>query len=131
MELMLNVNRHCLPVLTPSARERAGVYPHLECSLLLYPFFLALDWSSLAAVPVPLDCDCCGRLTPLTHTCTHMQLLLCCSLFRCSRSGDLVEPVLYPQWFLRMGDFCKMAIKDVETGALQIGSQFHESVWKE
>eukprot|EP00117_Sycon_ciliatum_P046973 scpid7682/ scgid33592/ Probable valine--tRNA ligase, mitochondrial; Valyl-tRNA synthetase len=59
------------------------------------------------------------------HAVKHPMLVQ-----RCSRSGDIIEPILYPQWFLRMGDLCKHAVKAVDSGELKITPTSENDVWK-
>ena len=65
------------------------------------------------------------------------------SLAVCSRSGDVIETMIQPQWCFmlqcgvsdRMGRFVKMramadrALKAVETGELKLYPRFHEKHW--
>nr|XP_046273026.1 valine--tRNA ligase, mitochondrial isoform X2 [Scatophagus argus] len=48
----------------------------------------------------------------------------------CSRSGDIVEPLLKKQWFVRCGDMAKKAIQAVEDRQLEIIPQFYTKTWK-
>lgn len=47
----------------------------------------------------------------------------------CSRSGDVVEPRIKTQWFLRIKDLARKAIEAVETGKLQIFPDSHVAAW--
>nr|CAI5847941.1 unnamed protein product [Callosobruchus analis] len=47
----------------------------------------------------------------------------------CSRSKDIVEPMLKPQWYVNCGDMAKDAIKVVETGELKIIPEIHIKIW--
>ena len=47
----------------------------------------------------------------------------------CSRSGDVVEPLLRPQWFVRMGPMAARAVQAVETGRLSIAPAHFKTVW--
>ena len=38
----------------------------------------------------------------------------------CSRSGDIIEPLLRPQWFVSMQQMASRAIEAVEKGQLKI-----------
>ncbi|KAF7643551.1 hypothetical protein LDENG_00237490 [Lucifuga dentata] len=48
----------------------------------------------------------------------------------CSRSGDIVEPLLKKQWFMRCNDMAKRAVQAVEDGHLEIIPQFYTKTWK-
>ncbi|CAL8363597.1 unnamed protein product [Arctogadus glacialis] len=52
------------------------------------------------------------------------------SLPKCSRSGDVIEPLLKKQWFLRCEDMASRAIQAVEDGQLEIIPQLHTKTWK-
>lgn len=48
-------------------------------------------------------------------------------LARCSRSGDILEPLLYPQWYVKTTDLAKISYKLVENGTVEIlPTQFKE-----
>ncbi|CAH1989036.1 unnamed protein product [Acanthoscelides obtectus] len=47
----------------------------------------------------------------------------------CSRSKDIVEPMLKPQWYVNCGEMAKNAIKVVETGELKIIPEMHIKIW--
>nr|CAH7749062.1 unnamed protein product [Callosobruchus chinensis] len=47
----------------------------------------------------------------------------------CSRSKDIVEPMLKPQWYVNCGEMAKNAIKVVETGELKIIPEVHIKIW--
>eukprot|EP00053_Salpingoeca_punica_P013388 m.120961 g.120961 ORF g.120961 m.120961 type:complete len:1063 (+) comp16191_c0_seq1:70-3258(+) len=47
----------------------------------------------------------------------------------CSRSGDIVEPLRVPQWFLNCTDMAKDACDAVRNGELKIIPQSHEKIW--
>ncbi|XP_070702289.1 valine--tRNA ligase, mitochondrial isoform X2 [Pempheris klunzingeri] len=48
----------------------------------------------------------------------------------CSRSGDIVEPLLKKQWFVRCDEMAKKAIQAVEDGQLEIIPHFYTKTWK-
>lgn len=49
----------------------------------------------------------------------------------CSRSGDIIEPVLKPQWWVNCEEMAKDALEAVETGEVQlIPATPHQSTWK-
>ncbi|KAG7275461.1 hypothetical protein CRUP_008317 [Coryphaenoides rupestris] len=52
------------------------------------------------------------------------------SLPMCSRSGDVIEPLLKKQWFLRCEDMAARAIQVVEEGQLEIIPHFYTKTWK-
>ncbi|KAL0838552.1 hypothetical protein ABMA28_016658 [Loxostege sticticalis] len=47
----------------------------------------------------------------------------------CSRSKDVVEPMLKPQWYIRCDTMAAEAIKAVQTGELKIIPDVHEKIW--
>ncbi|XP_049873606.1 valine--tRNA ligase isoform X2 [Pectinophora gossypiella] len=47
----------------------------------------------------------------------------------CSRSKDIVEPMLKPQWYIRCDKMAAEAIKVVKTGELKIIPDVHEKIW--
>ncbi|XP_067111873.1 valine--tRNA ligase, mitochondrial [Osmerus mordax] len=52
------------------------------------------------------------------------------SLPVCSRSGDVIEPLLRKQWFVRCEKMAKRAIQAVEEGQLEIIPHFYTKTWK-
>lgn len=50
-------------------------------------------------------------------------------LGRCSRSKDIVEPFLKPQWWIDCGDMAKRSTEAVRKGDLKILPQYHEKTW--
>ncbi|XP_045914293.1 valine--tRNA ligase, mitochondrial isoform X3 [Micropterus dolomieu] len=48
----------------------------------------------------------------------------------CSRSGDVIEPLLKKQWFVRCDEMAKKAIQVVEDGQLEIIPHFYTKKWK-
>uniref|UniRef100_H2ZWJ3 valine--tRNA ligase n=1 Tax=Latimeria chalumnae TaxID=7897 RepID=H2ZWJ3_LATCH len=48
----------------------------------------------------------------------------------CSRSGDVVEPLLKEQWFIRCGGMAQDAMEAVNRGCLTLFPQFHEKTWR-
>ncbi|XP_032392086.1 valine--tRNA ligase, mitochondrial [Etheostoma spectabile] len=48
----------------------------------------------------------------------------------CSRSGDIIEPLLKKQWFLRCDEMAKKAIQAVEDGQLEIIPHHYTKTWK-
>ncbi|XP_071389983.1 valine--tRNA ligase, mitochondrial, partial [Centroberyx affinis] len=48
----------------------------------------------------------------------------------CSRSGDVIEPLLKKQWFVRCDEMANRAIQAVEDGQLEIIPHFYTKTWK-
>ncbi|CAG8487160.1 11756_t:CDS:10, partial [Dentiscutata heterogama] len=48
---------------------------------------------------------------------------------KCSRSGDIIEPLLQPQWYIKCKDMQLRALKDVENGKMQIQPSYHVEEW--
>ncbi|KAJ6253344.1 valine--tRNA ligase [Anaeramoeba flamelloides] len=47
----------------------------------------------------------------------------------CTRSGDIIEPIVKPQWFANCDEMAKRAVKAVEEGELNIYPENHKQVW--
>jgi valyl-tRNA synthetase len=47
----------------------------------------------------------------------------------CSRSGDVVEPLLKPQWFLRTSQMAADALNACKNGELKIEPEYYDKVW--
>lgn len=47
----------------------------------------------------------------------------------CSRSKDIVEPIIKPQWFVNCDEMAKRSIAAVKNGDLKIIPQTHEKTW--
>ncbi|KAL4237118.1 Valine--tRNA ligase [Mactra antiquata] len=47
----------------------------------------------------------------------------------CSRSKDVIEPLLKPQWYVDMKDMAADAVKLVREGELKIVPEMHEKTW--
>uniref|UniRef100_A0A7S1CA53 valine--tRNA ligase n=1 Tax=Bicosoecida sp. CB-2014 TaxID=1486930 RepID=A0A7S1CA53_9STRA len=47
----------------------------------------------------------------------------------CSRSGDVIEPLLKPQWWVNCQSMAKAAADAVRDGSLKIVPAFHEDTW--
>ena len=47
----------------------------------------------------------------------------------CSRSGDVIEPMIMPQWFVDCEDMARRSVEAVRTGKLNIRPAFHEKTW--
>ncbi|RYH16522.1 hypothetical protein EON65_29935 [archaeon] len=50
-------------------------------------------------------------------------------LGKCSRSGDIIEPMLTPQWYLNCSGMATRALDAVRQGELKILPEMHESTW--
>ncbi|XP_023250626.1 valine--tRNA ligase, mitochondrial [Seriola lalandi dorsalis] len=48
----------------------------------------------------------------------------------CSRSGDVIEPLLKKQWFVRCDEMAKKAVEAVEDGQLEIIPHYYTKTWK-
>ncbi|KAM8767817.1 valine--tRNA ligase, mitochondrial [Acanthopagrus schlegelii] len=48
----------------------------------------------------------------------------------CSRSGDIIEPLLKKQWFVRCDKMAEKAIQAVDDGQLEIIPHFYTKTWK-
>ncbi|CAH1773981.1 unnamed protein product, partial [Owenia fusiformis] len=53
------------------------------------------------------------------------------SLPVCSRSGDIIEPRLKPQWYVDCNNMAKNAVEAIETKELKLYPEFYEKVWNE
>lgn len=47
----------------------------------------------------------------------------------CSKTSDVIEPMLKPQWWVNCKDVADRAIKDVEEGRLKLVPEFHKQTW--
>lgn len=47
----------------------------------------------------------------------------------CSRSGDIIEPMLTPQWYVNCSSMASRAVQAVRSGELRILPEFHEQTW--
>ena len=47
----------------------------------------------------------------------------------CSRSGDIIEPMLTPQWYVNCTSMAERSIAAVRNGELKILPEFHEATW--
>lgn len=47
----------------------------------------------------------------------------------CSRSKDVVEPLIKPQWYVKCDDMAKAATDAVKNGDLKITPDFHKKIW--
>ncbi|KAJ1822956.1 hypothetical protein LPJ75_000163 [Coemansia sp. RSA 2598] len=48
---------------------------------------------------------------------------------RCSRSGDIIEPMLKPQWYVRCSDMAKKADAMVQTGEISLIPKRQRTIW--
>lgn len=49
----------------------------------------------------------------------------------CSRTNDVIEPLLKPQWYVNMTELAKAAAAAVESGDLEIYPENYKAVWHE
>jgi len=47
----------------------------------------------------------------------------------CSRSGDIIEPLTRPQWWMKCDDLAKKSVEAVRNQELKIVPSFHEHTW--
>jgi valyl-tRNA synthetase len=47
----------------------------------------------------------------------------------CSRSGDIIEPIVMPQWFLDCKEMARNASADLEQGKITIEPEHHHAIW--
>ncbi|CAB60428.1 Valine--tRNA ligase [Caenorhabditis elegans] len=47
----------------------------------------------------------------------------------CSRSKDVIEPILKPQWYVKCAHMAEKAVAAVANGDLQIIPEFHKATW--
>lgn len=47
----------------------------------------------------------------------------------CSKTGDIIEPMIKPQWYLNCKNAAEMAIHAVRNGDIQIKPKHYEKVW--
>uniref|UniRef100_A0A158QGC2 valine--tRNA ligase n=1 Tax=Hymenolepis diminuta TaxID=6216 RepID=A0A158QGC2_HYMDI len=66
-----------------------------------------------------------GESTEFLATVCSMSLPIC------SRSGDIVEPLLREQWFIDTMEMASAASKANETGEIRISPHFHEPTWRD
>lgn len=50
-------------------------------------------------------------------------------LGRCSRTGDIIEPMLTPQWYVNCTSMAQRSIAAVKNGDLKILPEMHEATW--
>ena len=53
----------------------------------------------------------------------------CCTLKICSRSGDIIEPIIKPQWWIDMTQMAKRAVDAVKNSDLIINPKEKEADW--
>ncbi|KAG5453456.1 Valine--tRNA ligase [Clonorchis sinensis] len=49
----------------------------------------------------------------------------------CSRSGDVIEPIVREQWFLRTQEMAEHAMKAAQSGLIKFHPSYHKDVWPE
>lgn len=47
----------------------------------------------------------------------------------CSRSKDVVEPLLKPQWYVKCDQMAENAVEAVRSGELKITPDIHKKIW--
>ncbi|KAK8402179.1 hypothetical protein O3P69_001346 [Scylla paramamosain] len=47
----------------------------------------------------------------------------------CSRSKDVIEPMIKPQWYVKCGAMAQKAVEAVKSGELEIIPKMHEKTW--
>ena len=47
----------------------------------------------------------------------------------CSRTGDIIEPLLKEQWFVKSSEVFKICGVAVENGSLELIDKFRENLW--
>ncbi|XP_069957758.1 valine--tRNA ligase isoform X1 [Cherax quadricarinatus] len=47
----------------------------------------------------------------------------------CSRSKDIIEPMIKPQWYVKCSDMAAKAVEAVRSGELEIIPKIHEKTW--
>nr|CCM17709.1 valyl-tRNA synthetase, putative [Leishmania guyanensis] len=47
----------------------------------------------------------------------------------CERTGDIVEPMIMPQWFIDCSDMARRSVEAVRNGDLRLYPPSHEAVW--
>jgi valyl-tRNA synthetase len=50
-------------------------------------------------------------------------------LGKCSRSGDVIEPLLVPQWWVKCGEMAQRGLDVVKSGELEILPEMHIGTW--
>jgi valyl-tRNA synthetase len=47
----------------------------------------------------------------------------------CSKSKDIIEPLMRPQWYIKCKDVADVLIEKVQSKEMQILPEEHEKVW--
>lgn len=50
-------------------------------------------------------------------------------LGKCSKSGDIIEPYLKPQWYVDCKDMAARSVAAVRNKELLLIPEFHEKTW--
>lgn len=50
-------------------------------------------------------------------------------LGKCSKSGDIIEPYLKPQWYVDCKDMAARSVAAVRNKELLLVPEFHEKTW--
>ena len=48
----------------------------------------------------------------------------------CSKTGDIIEPLIKPQWWINCKEVAQKGLEDVENGTLKIVPEFHKQTWQ-
>jgi valyl-tRNA synthetase len=51
------------------------------------------------------------------------------SIAKCSRSGDLIEPMVMPQWFLKCGEMAQKVLSATQEGMISVNPPFYRNNW--
>ncbi|PVV01181.1 hypothetical protein BB560_004412 [Smittium megazygosporum] len=53
------------------------------------------------------------------------------SISQCSRTGDVIEPMIIPQWYIKMEKMAELAVKYVDNGDITLIPKKFESIWNQ
>eukprot|EP01022_Parablepharisma_sp_SALTPOND_P000803 TRINITY_DN105074_c1_g1_i1.p1 TRINITY_DN105074_c1_g1~~TRINITY_DN105074_c1_g1_i1.p1 ORF type:complete len:1027 (+),score=129.76 TRINITY_DN105074_c1_g1_i1:1225-4305(+) len=51
------------------------------------------------------------------------------TIAKCQRSGDIIEPMIKPQWWVKSGEMAARAVSAVKNGELKILPESHQKIW--
>jgi len=51
------------------------------------------------------------------------------TISQCERSGDIIEPMMKPQWWVKSEEMAKRSVDAVKKGELRILPEVHEKIW--
>ncbi|EDQ87235.1 uncharacterized protein MONBRDRAFT_21619 [Monosiga brevicollis MX1] len=97
-----------------------------------------IDWNGTMRSGVPIDLQGMDRLearAAIVQQLTdsgHLENVFdhAMAVPICSRSGDVVEPMLCPQWYMDCSDLAQRALERVENGHLSIEPALHAKEWQ-